>query len=180
MTSIYNFFKIKLCFRTYWRQWLLFLIITLLCSFNLFSQSNSETSMEKGAVEVPFAVIEEVPIFPGCEIGNNLEKRNCMSKKIAIFIQRKFNTDLASDLGLTGRIRISVIFKIDQRGNIVGVRARAPHLRLQTEAIRVVSMLPKMKPGIQRGKAVIVPYSLPIIFEIPEDADNDEENPFTI
>jgi len=180
MTSIYNFFKIKLCFRTYWRQWLLFLIITLLCSFNLFSQSNSESSMEKGAVEVPFAVIEQVPIFPGCEIGNNLEKRNCMSKKIAIFIQRKFNQDTAKGLGLSGRQRISVIFKIDQKGNVVGVRARAPHPRLQTEAIRVVSMLPKMKPGIQHGKAVTVIYSLPIIFEIAEDADNNEENPFTL
>ena len=180
MTSVYNFFKIKLCFRTYWRQWLLFLIITLLYSFNLFSQSNSSLSMEKGAVEVPFAVIEEAPIFPGCKKGNNLEKKNCMSKKIAVFIQRKFNTDLASDLGLTGRIRISVIFKIDKRGNVIDIKARAPHPRLETEAIRLVSMLPKMKPGIQRGKAVIVPYSLPIIFEIPEDADNDEENPFTL
>ena len=164
MTSIYNFFKIKLCFRTYWRQWLLFLIITLLCSFNLFSQSNSEPSMEKGAVEVPFAVIEEVPIFPGCEIGNNLEKRNCMSKKIAIFFQKEFNLDLAADLGLSGRQRIIVNFKIDQRGNVVGVRARAPHPRLEREAIRAASLLPKMKPGIQRGKAVTVQYSLPIVF----------------
>ena len=79
MTSVYNFFKIKLCFRTYWRQWLLFLIITLLYSFNLFSQSNSSLSMEKGAVEVPFAVIENVPEYPGCERGSNAEKRKCMS-----------------------------------------------------------------------------------------------------
>jgi len=119
-------------------------------------------------VEVPFAVIENVPVFPGCERGNNAKKRKCMSEKIAKFVQRKFNTDLAGDLGLTGRQRINVIFKIDKIGNVTGVRARAPHPRLEKEAQRVINLLPKMQPGKQRGKAVIVPYSLPIIFQVQD------------
>ena len=119
-------------------------------------------------VEVPFAVIENVPVFPGCERGNNEKKRKCMSEKIARFVQKKFNTDLAGDLGLTGRQRISVIFKIDKSGNVTGVRARAPHPRLEKEAQRVINLLPKMQPGKQRGKAVIVPYSLPIIFQVQD------------
>ena len=119
-------------------------------------------------VEVPFAVIENVPIFPGCDKGNNEKKRKCMSEKIAKFVQRKFNTELAGDLGLTGRQRISVIFKIDKTGVVTGVRARAPHPRLEKEAQRVINLLPKMKPGRQRGKAVIVPYSLPIIFQVQD------------
>ena len=119
-------------------------------------------------VEVPFAVIENVPIFPGCDKGNNERKRQCMSEKIAKFVQRKFNTELAGDLGLTGRQRISVIFKIDKTGSVTGVRARAPHPRLEKEAQRVINLLPKMKPGKQRGKAVIVPYSLPIIFQVQD------------
>lgn len=119
-------------------------------------------------VEVPFAVIENVPEYPGCERGSNAEKRKCMSDKIAKFVQRKFNTDLAGDLGLSGRQRISVIFKIDKNGNVTGVRSRAPHPRLEKEAARVINMLPKMKPGKQRGKPVIVPYSLPITFQVQE------------
>ena len=119
-------------------------------------------------VEVPFSVIENVPIFPGCDKGNNEARRKCMSQKITKFVQRKFNTDLAGDLGLSGRQRISVIFKIDKNGDVVGVRARAPHPKLKAEAIRVVNMLPKMKPGTQLGKAVVVPYSLPIIFEVAQ------------
>ena len=115
-------------------------------------------------VEVSFSTVENVPIFPGCDKGNNAERRKCMSQKITKFVQRKFNTDLAGDLGLSGRQRISVIFKIDKTGDVVGVRARAPHPNLKKEAIRVVNMIPKMKPGMQLGKAVIVPYSLPIIF----------------
>jgi len=119
-------------------------------------------------IEVPFSVIENVPIFPGCESGNNDAKRKCMSGKITKFVQKKFNTDLAGDLGLTGRQRISVVFKIDKTGNVVGVRSRAPHPRLEKEAARVINLLPKMKPGKQRGKAVIVPYSLPIIFQVQD------------
>jgi protein TonB len=119
-------------------------------------------------VEVPFAVIENVPVFPGCDKGNNAKKRKCMSEKIAKFVQRKFNTELAGDLGLSGRQRISVIFKIDRSGNVTGVRARAPHPRLEKEAQRVINLLPKMQPGKQRGKAVIVPYSLPIIFKVQD------------
>ena len=119
-------------------------------------------------VEVPFAVIENVPEYPGCERGSNAEKRKCMSDKIAKFVQRKFNTDLAGDLGLSGRQRISVVFKIDKNGNVVGVRSRAPHPRLEKEAARVINMLPKMKPGRQRGKPVIVPYSLPITFQVQD------------
>jgi len=127
-----------------------------------------EVEEEEEDIEVPFSVIENVPIFPGCEKGNNDAKRKCMSAKITKFVQKKFNTDLAGDLGLTGRQRISVVFKIDKNGNVVGVRSRAPHPRLEKEAARVINLLPKMKPGKQRGKAVIVPYSLPIIFQVQD------------
>lgn len=119
-------------------------------------------------VEVPFAVIENVPVFPGCEGGDNNAKRNCMAQKISDFVNKKFNTELASELGLSGRQRINVIFKIDKNGDVVGIRARAPHPGLEKEAARVIGMLPKMQPGKQRGKAVTVPYSLPIVFQVQD------------
>ncbi|MDG1730552.1 MAG: energy transducer TonB [Algibacter sp.] len=119
-------------------------------------------------IDVPFSVIENVPVFPGCEKGNNNQKRDCMSKKISQFVNKKFNTELASDLGLSGRQRINVIFKIDKTGSVVGIRARAPHPGLEKEAKRVIGLLPKMKPGKQRGKPVNVPYSLPIIFQVQD------------
>ncbi|OMP31366.1 energy transducer TonB [Mangrovimonas sp. DI 80] len=120
-------------------------------------------------IEVPFAVIENVPVFPGCEKekGNNAKKA-CMSEKISQFVNKKFNTDLASELGLSGRQRINVIFKIDKNGEITNIMARAPHPGLEKEAKRVIGMLPKMKPGMQRGKAVTVPYSLPILFQVQD------------
>jgi periplasmic protein TonB len=116
---------------------------------------------------VPFAVIENVPIYPGCEkSGNNAAKRECMSEKIMKFVQKNFNTELANELGLEGRQRINVQFKIDKYGNVVNVRARAPHPRLEKEAVNIVKALPKMTPGKQRGKAVGVLYALPILFQV--------------
>jgi len=119
-------------------------------------------------IEVPFAVIENVPVFPGCESGNNEAKKACMNEKMSKFISSKFNTDLAGDLGLSGVQKINVFFKIDKTGEIVDIKARAPHPRLEQEAIRVVGLLPKMLPGKQRGKAVRVPYYLPIKFQVQD------------
>lgn len=126
-----------------------------------------EEVVEEEIADVPFAVIENVPIYPGCEgeKGNDAKKK-CMSDKVSAFINKKFNTDLASDLGLSGRQRISVQFKIDKSGKVIDVRARAPHPRLEKEAVRVVESLPDMTPGKQRGKPVGVLYSLPIVFDI--------------
>ncbi|MFK5958075.1 MAG: energy transducer TonB [Lutibacter sp.] len=116
--------------------------------------------------DVPFAIIEDAPIFPGCK-GNKEQLKTCLEEKIKKHVNRKFNSDLASELGLTpGVKRIFVIFKIDKNGEITDIRARAPHLRLQEEAIRVVKLLPKMKPGMQRKIPVGVKYSLPIAFKV--------------
>lgn len=120
-------------------------------------------------IEVPFTVIENVPVFPGCENkSGNAAKKQCMSDKISDFVNKNFEKDLAGDLGLSGRLRINVIFKIDKNGNVTNIMARAPHPGLEKEAKRVIGKLPKMKPGMQRGKAVIVPYSLPIIFQVQD------------
>ncbi|MBB6679881.1 energy transducer TonB [Aequorivita sp. 609] len=126
-----------------------------------------EEVVEEEIADVPFAVIENVPVYPGCENerGNDAKKK-CMSSKISAFINKKFDTNLASDLGLEGRQRIAVQFKIDKSGKVIDVRARAPHPRLEKEAVSVVRSLPDMTPGKQRGKPVGVLYSLPIVFDI--------------
>lgn len=118
-------------------------------------------------IQVPFAVIEEVPVFPGCENLNRNETRKCTSDKINQFVQRKFNGDnIANDLGLGGRQRVNVLFNIDKNGDVAKIRSRSSEPELEVEAERVIAMLPKMKPGKQRGKAVHVPYSLPIVFQV--------------
>lgn len=115
---------------------------------------------------IPIIFVEEAPLFPGCK-GTNEERKACFAKKIGKFVNRKFDAGLAEQLGLTSGIqRIHTIFKIDKKGNIVDVQARAPHKSLQQEAIRVINLLPKMEPGKQSGNPVVVKYSLPIAFKI--------------
>lgn len=118
---------------------------------------------------VPFEFIENVPVYPGCEgLPSNEERKKCMSEKITQFVNKRFNSDLGSQLGLTGLNRITVIFQIDEQGNIVGVKSRAPHPKLEQEAERVINSLPKMQPGKQRGRAVPVSYVLPIAFKVQD------------
>ena len=154
----------------------------------LITDGNSETLMEfnktkngitevveveeiKSSVEVPFSVIDNPPIFKTCkDVVGNKERKSCTSNEIGKFININFNKDLPSQLGLTGRQRISVIFKIDTQGNVREIGARAPHPALETEAKRVIAQLPKMIPGTQSGKPVVVPYSLPIIFNVASNS----------
>ncbi|MFK7834241.1 MAG: energy transducer TonB [Winogradskyella sp.] len=121
-------------------------------------------------LEVPFSVIENVAVFPGCEKKKgNAAKKACMNEKVNKFIGKKFNTDLAGDLGLPpGKKRIFVAFKVDKSGNITSVNARGPHPGLEKEAKRVIGLLPKMKPGKQRGKPVVMPFSIPIVFQVQD------------
>ncbi len=124
---------------------------------------------EEEIADVPFNVIENVPVFPGCEgQADNAGRKKCMSDKVKRFVNKKFNTGLGDQLGLSGINRIYVRFTINKKGDIVGVRARGPHPRLEKEAKRVVALLPKMTPGKQRGKSVGVTYNLPIVFQVQD------------
>ena len=117
--------------------------------------------------DVPFAVIEEVPVFPGCT-GTRKEKGDCLNEKIRKHIARRFNGDFAGELVLSpGKKNIWVQFRIDPKGNITEINAfRTPHPRLGQEAERVVKTLPKMIPGRQRGVPVGMKYTLPISFNV--------------
>ena len=117
-------------------------------------------------VDEPEEVIEDVLVFPGCK-GSKKELKSCFNKKMPKHFQRKFNTDLPNDFGISpGKKGIIMLFKIDKIGNIVDIKAKAPHPKLQKEAIRIIKLLPKMKPGRQRGKAVGVKYTLPMRIEV--------------
>jgi hypothetical protein len=122
---------------------------------------------EKDNEDVSFAIIEQVPIYPGCEdLNTNDERKDCMSKYITSMVINNFNSQLAANLGLSGRQRISVQFKIDTNGFITEIIARAPHPALEEESIRVINTLPRVMPGKQRGEKVNVLYSLPILFQV--------------
>ena len=122
-----------------------------------------EVVEEEEDVDVPFAVIEDVPVFPGCENAKN--KRDCFNKQMQKHIRKNFRyPEIAQELGIQGRV--SVLFTIDKDGSITNIRMRGPDKNLEAEALRIIKKLPKMTPGRQRGRAVRVPFSIPITFKL--------------
>ncbi len=112
-------------------------------------------------VDVTWVSIEEVPIFPGCESAT--DKRACFEKMIIKHVRKTQRyPDDAQEIGAQGRV--STMFTIEKDGTINGVRMRGPHKSLENEASRIISKLPKMTPGKQRGTPVKVSFSLPITF----------------
>lgn len=118
--------------------------------------------------DIPFVLIEDVPVFPGCK-GNNAELKKCFSDKVTAFFGKNFDPALTQELGLSpGKKKIYVVFKINNKGKIGTVNARAPHPLLEKEVVRIITSLPEMKPGRQRGMPVTVTYSLPISIMVEE------------
>ena len=117
--------------------------------------------------EVPFAVIEDVPVFPGCEGVAKNKRLDCFMEQMAKHIKKNQQyPERAMEDGIQGRV--SVLFVIDKDGGISNVQVRGPKggELLEKEAKRVIEKLPKFKPGMQRGKPVKVKYSQPITFKL--------------
>ncbi|NKI30623.1 energy transducer TonB [Croceivirga thetidis] len=138
---------------------------------------STETSQEEEVMEVedvevedidedltvPFAVIEDVPVFPGCEGASN--KKQCFQEMMQKHIRKNFRyPEIAQEMGVQGRV--SVMFTIQKDGSIGNIRMRGPDKNLEAEAMRIIQKLPKMTPGKQRGRAVKVPFSIPITFKL--------------
>ena len=101
-----------------------------------------------------FQVVEEMPEFP----GGMAECLKFLAKNI------KYPT-IAQENGVQGRVIVQ--FVVNQDGSIVDplvVRSVDPYL--DKEALRVIKMMPKWKPGKQRGKAVRVKYTVPVTFKL--------------
>ena len=124
-----------------------------------------EVEEEFDDVDVPFAVIEDVPIFPGCERVSKSERRNCFQEKMNKHIRKNFRyPEIAQEMGIQGRVYVNFIIAKD--GQITNIRMRGPDKNLEKEAQRIIAKLPNMIPGKQRGRPVRVPFSIPITFRL--------------
>lgn len=149
------------------------LLLFFATSLITFAQENtielSDNELNETTEEVPFDVIERVPIYKGCDenMGNRAIKE-CFNEKISSFIAKHFNIQVADKLGLpdASMVKISVFFKISTSGELTNIIARSAYPELEAEAIRVVKLIPKLKPGMIDGKPVRVPYYLPINFQV--------------
>ena len=62
---------------------------------------------------------------------------------------------------------MTVQFSIDKEGNVTNSKVtRSVDKDMDAEAIRLVKAMPKWKPGMQKGKAVAVKYTVPVVFRL--------------
>ena len=104
---------------------------------------------------IPFVMVEEKPSFMGGDA-------NQFSKWVN---QRLVYPETAKENGVQGRVTLE--FTVGKDGKVGKVKVlRGVDPSLDQEAVRVVSMSPKWKPGKQRDQAVPVVYTFPVIFKL--------------
>ena len=104
---------------------------------------------------IPFQLVEEKPSFQGGDA-------NQFSKWVN---QRLVYPEIAKENGVQGRVTLQ--FTVEKDGTVTKVKVlRGVDPSLDKEAVRVVSMSPKWKPGKQRDRAVPVTYTFPVIFQL--------------
>ena len=115
-----------------------------------------EVEEEVGEEEaIPFQLVEEKPSFQGGDA-------NQFSKWVN---QRLVYPEIAKENGVQGRVTLQ--FTVEKDGTVTKVKVlRGVDPSLDKEAVRVVSMSPKWKPGKQRDRAVPVTYTFPVIFQL--------------
>ena len=104
---------------------------------------------------IPFQLVEEKPSFQGGDA-------NQFSKGVN---QRLVYPEIAKENGVQGHVTLQ--FTVEKDGTVTKVKVlRGVDPSLDKEAVRVVSMSPKWKPGKQRDRAVPVTYTFPVIFQL--------------
>jgi len=119
----------------------------------IYALPQLDNNKEKKEVEEPiFIFAEEMPEFPGGERA-----------LLKFLVQNIKYPSIAAETGIKGKVIVNFIVNTD--GSISGAKVlRSVDQSLDKEALRVVSSMPRWKPGKQSGKLVRVTYSVPINF----------------
>lgn len=117
----------------------------------------------KNTERIPFASVDKVPVFPGCETAE--DPRACFMSKVNEHIRKYFKYPEEAQLNnIQGRVFVQFTIKSD--GSIDNIRTRGPEKILEDAAREILEKLPNMIPGEQNGIQVDVPFSIPITFKL--------------
>lgn len=109
--------------------------------------------------------VEMIPLFPSCTRVSDQEDRLCFQNAMKDHVKRHFQyPPAAKEQGIKGTVYIAFVIGAD--GTISNVRTRSPHILLELEAKRIISLLPIFQPGLANGIPKKVPYSIPITFSL--------------
>ena len=121
--------------------------------------------VEEEKIELPFAVIEDKPLFQECKNVPRSEQMSCFKEHLDKHVKNNFRYPQAAlDMGIEGRVNVS--FRINTDGTISILGVRGTDRILEDEAKRIISSIPKLIPGKQRDKPTAVTFAYPINFKL--------------
>lgn len=135
---------------------------------NAMVTATDVSSKSREMDEQVFTVVEKMPSFPGGDAE--------LLKYIATNI--KYPKE-SQDNGEQGRVICSFIVGRDGSVNNPEVLRGVTPL-LNEEAVRVINTMPRWNPGMQRGKAVAVKYTVPIMFRLKSPVEETKEETLTV
>ena len=110
-------------------------------------------------------LLDEGPVFPGCEQAEDQKK--CFQEKFLEHFRNHLQyPKRAKEEGVEARVM--TFFVIDKKGQIVQLRTRSPRPDFDEEVRRIFKTLPSIGPGKVDGKAVDVPFAIPIEFKLSD------------
>lgn len=126
-----------------------------------------EVEEEESDEILNFAVVENKPVFPGCENEPNEEaKFQCFQLSLMKFISKNVDyPEMSRQMGVQGRVFVSFVVEKDGKVSNVSV-ARGVDKMLDESAIAVVKKIPPLKPAKQSGRPVRMSYTVPINFRL--------------
>ncbi|WP_276168124.1 M56 family metallopeptidase [Zobellia alginiliquefaciens] len=132
-------------------------------TFPKLGLSDSKKGLDIVVKEIPFAKVDLVPVFPGCENEDN--KRECFKTKMMEHVGSHFSYPKeAQKKGVQGKV--SVLLTISEEGLVKNIKTRGPNPLLEGEALRIFELLPQMAPGKHKNENVDVLFSMPISFKL--------------
>ena len=130
-----------------------FIIMSLMALFGLTTVSAQKTVVAKKNQQV-FDVVEKMPEYPGGQAA------------LFEYLQKnvKYPAD-AEKKKIEGRVLVTFVVNTD--GSITDIEVvRKTFPSLDAEAVRVISGMPRWKPGEQKGQKVRVKYTVPLTFRL--------------
>ena len=103
-----------------------------------------------------FLVVEQMPAYPGGD--------DALIKFIRINVRYP---DLERENNIQGRVVVSFIVETDGSISNIAIR-KGVSKGINKEALRVVGLMPRFRPGRQSGQSVRVQYILPIQFRLSD------------
>ena len=118
---------------------------------------------------VPFAVVEQIPLFEVCKNVDKKDQMNCFQEEISKHIKKELKYPKEAKKNKV-EDRVVTVFEINKQGKVINIHVRGKkseyQLLFEAEAKRIIEALPQFSPGLQRGKPVVVKYGIPISFTL--------------